>query len=533
MPCLFREIGANQTTDERTPWQSLTAEGVNNLSNRILLALFPSGVPFIDIKETKKELMKYTALSPPDRGKLKALIIQALAKVKQEFADGVSEDADRAIHYDTCRHLLVGGNHCEYTDPKTGKMTSYPLEEFMTWRDRTGNLFEWIIQTPLAYQTLPEDVKKLVNQGGYGPNDADKPGDGKVSDPDQWAAIRNPIWSPINVYTHGELVGDTWLVHDEAWGEIVPGSQQKYPKDELPWNFIRFIALKGEPYGRSYCEDYEGDIQTYDAVNQVITEGGAVMAKLIYLVKPGSSVNKKAFSEAANGAVLTGDVEEIGTVKADKQADLTIVANQIDRIEKRLERIFIMNQAATRDAERVTAEEVKFMIKQLEGTLGGVYSNLVVGWQRPYAVQKIKALQKRGDMTALPKGTTKVTILTGDAAFARADQGDDLMEFVKDAVEILTPPVAEKYIKIGNLLSRVASARVIDTDGLLMSDDEVQQQEQQEQMQALKEKAAPAAVTALGGMAQNSQQAALASQQQPPPQGNTPQAPTTQGGPST
>lgn len=525
VPCLFREIGANETTDERTPWQSLTAEGVNNLSNRVVMALYPSGVSFIDIKESRKELLKYTTLPPDQRGKLKGLILQGLAKVKQEFTDAVAEDADRAVHYDTTRHLIVGGNHCEFTDPKTGKLTSYPLEEFMTWRDRSGNLFEWIIQTPLAYQTLPPDIKKMIEASGtYGPKCGDT-GEGKemCTDSSQWANVRNPIWSPINVYTHGELVGDQWCVHDEAWGEIVPGSQKKYPKDKLPWNFIRLIALKGENYGRSYCEDYEGDIQTYDAVNQVLTEGGAVMAKLIWLVKPGAATNKKAFSEAANGAVLTGDPEDVTTVKADKQADLTVVANQIDRVEKRLERIFIMNQAATRDAERVTAEEIRFMIQQLENTLGGIYSNLVVTWQRPYAEQKMEAVQRRGDMTTLPKGTIKVTILTGDAALARETNGDTLMKAVSDVVTVFTPPVAERYMKVGAIIDRMFTSRVIDTDGILMSDDEVAAQQAQEQKQALMEKAAAPAVTQMGQMAQNSQQAALAPPTEQPAQGGAPQ----------
>ena len=46
IPALFPKDMDNGSTDYETPYQSVGARGVNNLSSKLLLALFPANAPF-------------------------------------------------------------------------------------------------------------------------------------------------------------------------------------------------------------------------------------------------------------------------------------------------------------------------------------------------------------------------------------------------------------------------------------------------------------------------------------------------------
>ena len=63
--------------------------------------------------------------------------------------------------------------------------------------------------------------------------------------------------------------------------------------------------------------------------------------------------------------------------------DFRVAQESAQKIEERLAAAFLLNSSVQRDAERVTAEEVRFMAQELESTLGGVYSVLSQEFQLP------------------------------------------------------------------------------------------------------------------------------------------------------
>ena len=63
-------------------------------------------------------------------------------------------------------------------------------------------------------------------------------------------------------------------------------------------------------------------------------------------------------------------------LQTDKQYDLRVVVDAIQRFEERMSFAFLLNAAVQRDAERVTAQEIRYMANELETALGGVYSLL-------------------------------------------------------------------------------------------------------------------------------------------------------------
>lgn len=485
---LFREMGDNGSTSATVPWQTLGAYGVNNLSAKLVMVLFPPGIPFINLKQTKKALRDLQELDEEVRGKLKAAIDKGLSGVEQEFIEGVEEDGDRWRLFDALRHMVVGGNHCLGFN-KDATLKSLPLEQYVTARDKSGNLREFVIEEPMSWETLPDDIQALCKMNGY--EEAEK-----VS-----------IQAPVNVYTHGQWKRGKWRVYQECYGQTVPGSEWTYNDDALPYLFLRMVALKGEHYGRSYCEDYEGDLQTLDGYWQLLTEGAAGIARLVWLVKSGATTNKKLFAEAANGATITGDPDEVAAARSEKGGDLAFALQILERLEARIARIFILNSAIQRNGERVTAEEIRLMARELETTLGGVYSNQVTSFQAPYARLKLASLQRQGRVVSLPKGTVNVTILTGDAALGRMQKAQSLDEFLGTASQVLATnsPIAS-YVSISNYLERSAANRQVDTDGLILSEEAVQAKMQQQQTAALGAQVAPEVVRQAGGLMQGAQE---------------------------
>jgi hypothetical protein len=73
------------------------------------------------------------------------------------------------------------------------------------------------------------------------------------------------------------------------------------PPRPSPYLFVPFELLPGEDYGRSYVENYEGDLQTVEGGTQTVTEASAAIARFLLFVHPGGLTSKKAVAEAPMG----------------------------------------------------------------------------------------------------------------------------------------------------------------------------------------------------------------------------------------
>lgn len=502
IPSLFRESGANDSTSTVLPWSSFGAYCVNNFSAKNILAMYPPGTPFIKLKASKEVLAGLQELEPTQRGDLKAEMDKGLSKVEMEFIEGVEEDGDRWRLFDAMRHMAVGGNHCLKVS-QDAILQSISLENYVTWRNKRGDLLEFVIEDGLTWETLDEDLQEHARQHGY-----------EVEYEEGGNKEPKAVQKPIKVYTHGFLKKGQWTVYQELCGATVDGTKGTFTPDAMPYLFLRMIALEGENYGRSYCEDYEADLQTLDGFWQILTEGAAAAALLKWLIKAGGTVNKKAFDNAQNGQSLTGEEGDVYAVRADKGGDSQAGLNLMDRVENRLAKVFLLYSSVQRQGERVTREEIITIRQDLEAALGGVYSNQVTTFQAPYARLKLQALQRQKRVTKLPKGSTTVTILTGDAALGRMQAGQTLDEFLGSAKALLGDASVAEYISVSNYLSRAGANKAIDTDGLVRSQEEVDANRQAMQQQALSHEVAPEVVKQAGGMIQNEQSAQIAEEQQ-------------------
>ena len=168
-------------------------------------------------------------------------------------------------------------------------------------------------------------------------------------------------------------------------------------------------------------------------------------------------------------------------------------------IEKRLlEAFLVMN---IRQAERVTAEEVRLTQLELEQQLGGIFSLLTVEFLLPYLNRTLLVLQRSNQIPKLPKDIVKPTIVAGINALGRGQDRESLTAFIGTIAQTLGPEALMKYVQPLEAIKRLAASQGIDVLNLIKTqeqlDQEMQQQQQMAQQQALVEQAGQLAGTPL------------------------------------
>ncbi len=212
------------------------------------------------------------------------------------------------------------------------------------------------------------------------------------------------------------------------------------------------------------------------------------------MVRPNGTTRINTLAKSPNGAIVQGDVNDVSTLQLQKSQDFRISLDTITQIRDRLSFAFLLNSSVQRNAERVTAEEVRFMAQELESALGGVYSVLSQEFQLPLVNLLLQRLVKAKKMPSFPKDTVKPQIVTGIEALGRGQDLNKLAQFL-EYLGPLGPEAIMQNLNLDDYIDRLGASLGIDTGGLIKSPEQKQQeqqqaQEQQQQMQQQMQQAA-------------------------------------------
>jgi len=444
IPSLIPDESHNKDTAFDSPWQSIGARGTNNLSSKFLLALFPPGNQFFRMKVDEVELEK---MDQGTRGDIE----KGLAAYERVLSADIENAMARSSTFQAFKHLIVAGNALLFNLPNGG-MRMYPLSRFTIKRDTEGNTYEIITKDMTVWGALAPDVAELLVNSGLA--------DGRGENED------------LELYTGVTRGAKEWKVWQEIEGIPIPDSVGTYPLDATPWIPLRMVAIDGESYGRSYVEEIYGDLNTADALTQAITEGAAASAIVKFLVDPNGSTDVDDLVEADNGGFVEGREQDISVLQVNKFADLRVASEHLSSITSRLQFAFLMNSSVQRDAERVTAEEVRFMAQELEDALGGIYSILAQELQLPLVTYRMAKLQKTRKLPPLPK-SIQPEIITGLEALGRSHEHARLRAFVGDIGQTFGPEAAAEYVVVDEYAKRSGAAMNIEPTGLVRTSQEV------------------------------------------------------------
>lgn len=455
-----------------TPWQSMGARGVNNLAAKMILGLLPPSEPFF-----KFDLAQhiFDEMSGGDND-IKASIEKNLVKAERAVMSEIDHKGDRIAAFELFKHLLITGNCATFT-PVDSAMRVFTLDQYVCQRDPSGNLLLLIIREEVAISTLSDEIQEIIPEATSNDN-----------------GTANKDDDTVEIYTIVKRTGDVVTYQQEIGDKVLPGSAGISPADRSPYQALGWTRIDGEHYARSYCEEYLGDLQSLDGLSQSIIEGSAAMARLVFLRNPMGSTKLNAFKSANNGDIIDGVEGDINAVQVNKFADFQITHMTKKDLEERLSQAFLLNSSVTRNAERVTAEEIRFMANELEESLGGVYSVLSQEFQLPYLKRRVAAMIAQGRLPQLPKNLVQPTIIGGLDALGRSHEMSKAITFARASAELLGPEAVAAAMSHDRALKFVGVQTGFDAAALLKTPEEKAAEQQAERQRLAMETLGPEAM---------------------------------------
>jgi len=460
--------GSNEGNSYGNPYQSLGARGVNNLANKIILTLFPPATAFFK--------MGINPLTLKKMGKGEGQVNQALQVLEKSIVNEMEISQLRSTLVDSIKQCIVGGSvilHIpESDDPKV-----FSLENFVIKRSKSKKVLEMIIKESMMFSELDKDAQMQLDKSS-------ELKDGHREDKDALC-----VYTVIKRNKDGK-----YDIHQDILNMEMDGTKGNYKEDELPYIFVPFVD-RGESFGRSYIEDFQGDLNSYEGLRKSVLEAAAESARIVYLVKPNATLTAKKLQTANSGDVLMGNPDDVGVLQADKRLDLQIAQQEMEVLRRDLGTLFLLDSSVTRNAERVTAEEIRRVSQELEVSLGGIYSTLANVLQSPLVKLYLKRLKKKGLINDALKDSIELEVTTGSAALGRGTDFNAITAFLQTMQSALGQEFGT-YMKMPELIARVANSLDIGTSELIKTEGELQAEQQAAQQAQLEQQAISPAINA-------------------------------------
>jgi len=473
IPSVFPDDPLMEYDELQLDYQSVGAQAVTNLSNKIMMALFQPSRPFFRMNLTQEQRQEVL-----NTGKKGAQIDAALAQAERDAMTNMNASNTRIIMHDVMKQLIITGNSLVYA-PKNTKdlMVNYSLRDFIIKRDLRGRLVKCITRETKSVSGLSDELAALAEAAGYMPEDS------------------------VSIYTGIQRVGKNKFM---VWQELEDlcychEAVGVYKENELPWIPLTWDLARGKDYGTGLVELYSGDFHKLSNLSEAIVDYTTVMTDVKNLVNPAGMTDVREITESPSGAYVHGREEDL-YVHQPQVANVTdFLSHQFDQVARRIGAAFLLNTAVTRDAERVTAQEIRMQAQELEGSLGGVYTRLATELQLPLARRELRNLD------AVFKDIEPV-IVTGLESLSRNSELDNFRAFMQDMIVLAeVPDEVKEWMEFKDVIAMLGAGHGVDYKKFLKDPKVVEKlREQRMQQQAQ-----------LVGM---EEQAKVAAQPQPPQQ---------------
>lgn len=450
IPALFASDSTDGNTSFTTPWQSIGARGLNNLASKLMLALFPVGASFFKLNVSEAEV-KESVQSPEDLTE----IVTGLSMVERICMGYMESNSYRPTLHAAIKQLLVSGNILIHIpDPDSGAAINapklYKLHNYVVERDANDNILQIVTEDKIALAALDEDVRSQLTEMNVDEN------------PNQ----------EVTVYTHIYLDPESkkYLRYQEIEGEEIDGTEGEYPLDACPYIPVRLIKMPNEDYGRSFIEEYLGDLRSLENLYEAIVKMSMIASKVLFFVNPNGQTQVRRLAKANTGDFVAGRKQDVEPFQLEKYNDFQVAKKTADDIEARLSYAFMLNSAVQRGGDRVTAEEIRYVAGELEDALGGVYSLLSQELQLPLVKVLLNMLQATSKIPNLPQEAIEPAIATGLEALGRGHDLNKLNLFIQYMQTI--SGIQDDDLNLLDLKIRVANSLGMDTAGLLLTEDQ-------------------------------------------------------------
>lgn len=461
LPEGFDTLSQDQTHD----YQSIGAQAVNHLTNKAMLALFAPSRPFFRVAagiKTLKELMA--------QGTTEADIAPAMAKMERDAVKELDARGQRPKLYQILRHLIVTGNVLMVLNKDDIRVMG--MRYFCVKRDTQGKLHTLIIREEVKADELDDAVR--------------------AASPVHHDETKVSHYRYITRMPNGKYKMTQWI-NEFRLPEQFDGM---WPENKMPYRVLTWDLSDESDYATGLVEEYAGDFEALSVLSESVVDGAVLGTEYRWLVNPTGMTSADDLNKSQNGDALPGVPADIAPTQGGNPAAIEIAERVLMRYERRVATGFLMLSGVQRDAERVTAEEVRLTAQELETAFGGVYSTLANNIQGPMATWLLAVAGT--DISGLD---LKVQVITGLDALSRNGDLENLRMAFSDLAQLTNlPEHLLGRVKFTPLAKFVGDGRGIDLLPFIMSDEEYQQQQAAQAQQRVAEQAAVA-----GGEAQAQQ----------------------------
>lgn len=464
LPYVCPDENYQQNTDELThDFQAVGAQAVNSLANKIMLALFSPSRPFFKLdpdEDTKKELQQ-VGIDPN-------MLKDVLASKELDSVKLLDSKNVRPVMYEILKSLIVTGNSLMMLDDD---VTYLRVRDYVVKRDYYGRPCEIMTRVCLAFEQLTQDVQDVCLEKkphGYRP-------ESKVE-----------VFRWYRVDETGKRINMTYWI-DELNLEDTK-YQGSWERDRCPARPLTWGLTSNADYGTGLVEEYAGDFAALSTMSTSFVQGSVLSSEFRWLANPAGQTQPEDLRDSANGAVIPGIKGDIELISAGQGMGQTLqmMMNGMDVYTRRISQGFLMMSGVTRNAERVTAEEIRMQANELESSLGGAYSRLAIDMQLPIAHWLLDAqgLSIKGVKMV-------VSIVTGMNALSRNGDLDNLNAAIMNIGALYQQhPAAMASLRIDAVVSAIMSGHGLLASQFVKSQEEMAAEAQAAQQQQLAQQGA-------------------------------------------
>jgi hypothetical protein len=443
-------------------YQSIGAQCVNHLATKLMLSMFAPTRPFMRL-DASQQLKAAAAQAGIKEDDLQNLLSQGERAAVKEL----DSMALRPKLFDLFKNLEVLGNVMLILPEDTqDEPRVVGLRRFVVKRSLDGMIHTVVIREQVQKDELSDEAQALVP----------KKSDSSLCE--HFIMLKRMGKSTYEV--------SQWI--DE---HRIPGKDRTFEYENLPYRVIAWNLADYADYGTGLAEEYMGAFAALSSVSASTIRAAVLAGEFRWLANPAGMTRPEDFEASENGQCLPGQEGDLTLVQAAAEVANAVNINRqlAQDYTNVLGRGFLMAGAVTRDAERVTAEEIRMIATELETGLGGAYSRLAVDVQLPlgkYLLRRIK-LEMPGD-------SITPTIVTGLDALSRNGDLEALKAYINDVATITAlPPEVLRWLPMETILRDLATGRGLDGRRYANTEPAAQaQQGQEDQRQVAVENATAA-----------------------------------------
>lgn len=431
---------------------SLGAVAVNHLVNKMMLAMFRAGQPFFRLELPPAEKAKIAEAVGIDEGKL----LDVTSAGERAAMRQLEVDGARAVLFEVLTHLVVIGNTMiELGD----ELRQYNIRDYVVRRARSGKVVELLTREVVLAADLSREAQTAI------------------------LAHKHLQWdTEVTLYRWCRYVDGMYRMSTWADEVLLPTSfAGRWKPETFPFRVLTWRLPNKQDYGIGRVEEVANDLATHESLAEALADGAALASTFRWVVNPGGITRAEELTGSPNGGTLPGSKDDITLVFAAIGTQLQTVQGINEEFTRRIGQSFLLNSAITRDAERVTAQELRLQVMELETNMGGAYSQLGGELQQPLARWLLKKAGFKIEGTKIAP-----TVVTGLDALSRNADLENVKLFLQDIAGLDTLSPATKYnLKLNAIISQFAAGRGIERATYVNSEAEAQALQQRDlEMQA-------------------------------------------------